>query len=229
MKKTEKTALTAAVFAAALNLIPSGASSPQTTAQATDNVPVRTDVYPVYGTIPAWRTAPATTEEPEEYPVYGPPPAWNTTTASKPEPVETVPYPVYGTIPAWETMPTTATTTEPVVYPVYGPPPGWNTTTTAPDGPLPLSADINGDGRIDTYDYLLMRQLIVDKNSVWYCDLNGDGETDIADLVRMQKYLLGGDEPYVTTEEPRLQGVYGPPVAFQRNTVTTAADDVPEK
>lgn len=224
MKKTEKTALTAAVFAAALNLIPGGTSSPQS-AQATDDVPVRTDVYPVYGTIPAWETTTAMKDP--YYGVYGPPPAWETTAAEVDEPVETVAYPVYGTIPAWKT--TTVTATEPMVYPVYGPPPVWNTTTAAPDAPLPVFADVNVDGRIDAYDYLLMRQKITDKSRFWYCDLNGDGETDIADLVRMQKFLLGGDEPYVTTTEQMMQAEYAAPPYFGRNTFTTAADNIPEK
>ena len=186
MKKTEKTALTAAVFAAALNLIPSGTANPQTVKSA-DSIPVE---YPVYGTIPAWETTPATVTKP----------------------AETIAYPVYGTIPAWKTT-------------VAAP----KTTTTAPSAPLPLYADINDDGRIDAYDYLLMRKNISEQTNELDCDLNGDGVTDIADLVRFQRYLLGGDEPYVTTTEPEMAPVYGPPVAFERNTVTTAAYDVPEE
>ncbi|MBP3379860.1 MAG: hypothetical protein J6K77_03225 [Ruminococcus sp.] len=211
MKKTEKTALTAAVFAAALNLIPSGTANPQTV-KAADSIPVE---YPVYGTIPAWETTPATVTKPAEtiaYPVYGTIPAWETTAPTPTRPAETDVYPVYGTIPAWKTT-------------VAAP----KTTTTAPSAPLPLYADINDDGRIDAYDYLLIRKNISGQPNGFDCDLNGDGVTDIADLVRFQRYLLGGDEPYVTTTEPEMAPVYGPPVAFERNTVTTAAYDVPEE
>lgn len=226
MKKTEKTALTAAVFAAALNLVPGGTEKPQTV-QAADSVPVNTDVYPVYGTVPAWETTPATEPvETDMYAVYGPAPAWTTTPATtETEPLETVMYPVYGPAPSWTTAPA-ATETEPVdteIYPVYGPAPAWN------NNPLPQYADINNDGRIDTYDYLLLRKIIAEKGDAWYYDLNGDGESNIADLVRLQKYLLGGDEPYVTTTEQPMYGVYGPPTAFERNTVTTAVREVPEE
>lgn len=245
MKKTERTALTAALFAAALNLIPTGTNDMTSSAVGNDAAPAGVDEYvpeadePIgmYG--PPWMfeqtTAPTT--EPlrtDVYPVYGTQPAWTTVTpvssaqTTKP-PLQTgIVYPVYGTQPAWTTAPETtptATTTE--MYAVYGPPPVIKS----------KLGDLDDDGKVTAFDMVLLRQRYVNRDLSFTdfrrYDVNDDGRLDIADLVIMQQYLLGKINSF-DDFDPQPQPVYGPPSVMydmspepqneDTSTTTTAAD-----
>jgi len=55
------------------------------------------------------------------------------------------------------------------------------------------SADINGDGQIDSMDYEILKNDLQESNSVRSAtdsDLNGDGQVDIKDLAEFRKALL---------------------------------------
>ena len=90
MKKTDKTALTAATFAAALNIVPMGASAYD---------PAEEQIQDVYGPPVYFETT--SVEEIVPQPDYGPMPAWTTETTAVPEETTTdvteiVPQPTYG-------------------------------------------------------------------------------------------------------------------------------------
>ena len=119
---------------------------------------------------------------------------------------------------------TTTTTTAPLttllrtttttVYPIYGPGPNWKTTTgTVPPTTTPITTtmpqllygapyyrryigDINMDGMIDSFDMIALRKLLIKGRgespaSESYSDLNGDKKVNMADLILLQRYLLG--------------------------------------
>ena len=203
MKKTDKTALTAAVFAAALNAVPMAA------------------------------TAYDPADEPIQD-VYGPPAYFETTTETSSSTTTTMFEALYG--PPWvmysiypELTATSTTTTEPVPQPAYGPP--------------PIAGDVDGDGVIDTFDLVRMRQLYNNNNNyLEYAPMNSDVNNDsvfsIADLVVLSKYLLGQidglgwrytepkteqptttvteqNEDPVSTLTTQYTTVYGPPSVFE--------------
>ncbi|MDE5937133.1 MAG: dockerin type I repeat-containing protein, partial [Ruminococcus sp.] len=93
MKKTEKTILTAALFAAALNMIPSGTSNIKSSALASD--------YNNSSDEPMITTTAYNPNEGMEVPVYGPPISWTTTEPVPTTVTTTVPMPVYGPPLAW--------------------------------------------------------------------------------------------------------------------------------
>lgn len=277
MKKTERTALTAALFAAALNFIPTGTNDMTSSASGNDAAPVGVDEYvpeadePIgmYG--PPWMfeqtTAPTT--EPvrtEVYPVYGSAPAWTTVTpASSAQttrpPMLTEVYTVYGTMPAWTTVTpaSSAQTTRPPmltdVYTVYGTMPAWTTvpvtTSYAPEtddpicvyGPPPVLekdlGDLDYDGRVTVFDMVLFRQNFIDGyyDTIDYAryDVNQDGRIGVADLVMLQRYLLGQIDS-LGYSEPQPQPEYGAPWAYndmspklngEGSSTTATAADIP--
>lgn len=244
MKKTVQTVMTAAMFAATMNMIPSGTSDGTASASAVDYNPAIENWQDVYG-------------PPVDYPEM--------TTAT----INTVPVPVYGPPVSWTTtpetdlpVPTTMSTTEPVA--VYGPPIAWDTTTVPTEMPVPTTmstteeepvcvygppiawiGDVNGDDRVDVFDMIELRKAYLNGTSwddwldLYRADINKDGQIGIADLVMLQNYLLGRtkkiydnqlEEPKPTTPqvsyepaqsttkntttEPVPQPEYGAPVAF---------------
>lgn len=245
MKKTERTALTAALFAAALNFIPTGTSDMNSSAAGNDAAPVGVDEYvpeadePIgmYG--PPWmfETTTAPTTEPlrtDVYPVYGPEPAWTTVTPvslapTTEHPLRTDVYPVYGTQPAWTTVtPTTSYDPETdIPLPVYGPPPVLEKDL----------GDLDDDGKITAFDMVLLRQKYINRDfdmSIYArYDVDQDGIISVADLVMLQRYLLGQINS-LGYSDPQPQPVYGPPSVMydmspesqneDTSTTTTAAD-----
>ncbi len=175
MKKTIKTLITAALFAAS-------------SASMSAYDPAAEEIQDVYGPAPDYpsieetnnvETAepPMTTTETEVFdqPVYGPP--WFT--------------------PDEETTTTAAVDTTPIVTtmetnppaPVYGPP--W----------MMLEekewlGDLNLDGSVDVYDMVALRKYLLSHTDAddWEekrADVNKDGEVGMADLIMLQRYLLG--------------------------------------
>ncbi len=69
-------------------------------------------------------------------------------------------------------------------------------TTTAPPATSAnkvISGDLNSDQKVDVYDMVQMRKLLVNNfaNAPASTDTNGDGEFSVADAVALQQYLLG--------------------------------------
>lgn len=253
MKKTEKTVLTAALFAAALNMIPSGAGDVTTSASATDYNPA----------------APPIAYDPsaeEIQDVYGPP-IWETTTAAPPiayDPNNAVEVPVYGPPVSWTTTETelttqtTTATTEPMPVPVYGPPISWTTTgtelttqtstttkTQTSSGltlatttntipvavygpPIAWYGDINADGRIDVFDMIELRKLYINSTSngekAYRADVNQDGDIGMADLVMLNNYLLGKIDDF---SDPLPEPKPTTAVSYEP-TITTSTEPIPQ-
>lgn len=217
MKKTERTALTAALFAAALNFIPTGTSDMNSSAAGNDASPVGVDEY-----VP---------EADEPIGMYGPPWMFEQTTAPATEPLRTDVYPVYGTQPAWTTVtPTTSYDPETdIPLPVYGPPPVLKKDL----------GDLDHDGRVTAFDMVLFRQNFIDGyyDTIEYAryDVNQDGRIGVADLVMLQRYLLGQIDS-LGYYEPQPQPEYGAPWAYndmspeingKSSSTTTTAADIP--
>ena len=57
--------------------------------------------------------------------------------------------------------------------------------------------DINGDGRVNVFDMMLLRRKFVENDTAKYdavSDLNADGQVNIADLVQLRSFLLKGTQ-----------------------------------
>ncbi len=201
MKKTIRTAMTAAVFAAAnMSALPSmGAGDNGSNQWPPFNNMSETVDFSGQGA----------------YGVYGPPPTdgtwWDSEPWNNPGTVEkvlttvtttTLPAPVYGPAPTttvsdedWDnvlttftsfmTTSTTSTTTE-VTYPqtVYGP-------------PIDIfRGDINMDYAVDCFDVIAVRRMLINgadihSDAAYFADVNSDGKLNIADLILIQKLVLG--------------------------------------
>lgn len=227
MKKTDKTALTAAMFAAALNLIPTssgtvlaadtGETSAETAAVA-EYDPAEEPLQEVYGPPVLFETTEpeslmTTATQPVVEPVYGPPWAFTTQTQTS---VETT---------ATTAASTTYDPSAEIEQPVYGP---------------PALGDINWDGRVDAFDLIAARQAYISGTKVIYqeyaADVNGDGQFTVADIVMLSQYLLGQIDnfentpaetqttaqttdqslntvtaPVTSVIDPYIEPVYGPP------------------
>ena len=203
MKKTIRTAMTAAIFAAAnMSAMPSMAAGDSENNQW-----------------PAFNSGAADISESVEftgqnaYGVYGPPPTdgtwWDGEPWADPDYVERLattvtttmmPAPVYGPAPTttvtdddWHSVLTTFTTTMATTStteivttmpePVYGPPIYF------------FLGDANADGRVDSFDAIALRRMLVtgqgSMDERYYGDINQDGKVSISDLLLLQRYLLG--------------------------------------
>lgn len=224
MKKTEKTALTAAAFAAVLNVVPMGAAAYD---------PAEEPIQDVYGPPVYFETT--TPEAMMPQPDYGPMPAYTTETT----PVTTDPV---------------ITETELYDQPVYGPAPVFGDLDydgvvdtfdlikmrkMLSSGEFPdrydINADINMDGRVTVADLVMLNRFLLGKDKVI-----GESEIiepEITTTTETQFYAVYGppawfdqqtdvvsDDPIYDTESS-FTTVYGPP-AMMRNTETTA---VPEE
>jgi len=207
MKKTDKTALTAAAFAAALNIVPMGASAYD---------PSEEPIQDVYGPPIYFETT--TVEEMVPQPDYGPMPAWTTeTTAVTQDPV--------------------ITTTEMQAQPTYGPEffCGDITHDNVVDtfdliamrqlftknklGKIPYSpeADLNYDGKVSLADLVTLNKFMLG-NKEYFTKETGV-PTTTTEKTRYQP------DPVTTTTEMEFVAVYGPPAWFEESTETTAVPD----
>ena len=64
-----------------------------------------------------------------------------------------------------------------------------------------ITGDINGDGKFDVFDYILLRRAYISGSPNAFSDLNGDGECNIADLVAFRSFLTGRESSFVPTEK----------------------------
>lgn len=54
-----------------------------------------------------------------------------------------------------------------------------------------LTGDINGDGKINSFDLAMLRKCVINEESPKSADLNNDGRANIADVVTMSNWILG--------------------------------------
>ncbi|MBR3420862.1 MAG: hypothetical protein IKG98_02175 [Ruminococcus sp.] len=207
MKKTDKTALTAAAFAAALNIVPMGASAYD---------PSEEPIQDVYGPPIYFETT--TVEEMVPQPDYGPMPAWTTeTTAVTQDPV--------------------ITTTEMEAQPTYGPEffCGDITHDNVVDtfdliamrqlftknklGKIPYSpeADLNYDGKVSLADLVTLNKFMLGNKEFF------TKETGVPTTTTEKTWYQ--PDPVTTTTEMEFVAVYGPPAWFEESTETTTVPD----
>ena len=201
MKKTLRTALTAAVFAAAnLSAMPSMAAGDSSDKQGEDGSNT------VGISFEDWVRL---TEQPT-YDLYGVPPMfdpnntditewldqpWDFSDLEKTVTTATttsVPALVYGPAPTttvsdadWDDVVTTLTTVM-IPQPAYG-------------APEAIIGDVNFDNQINSFDVLAVRKLLVKGSDAYkdnamdlkQADINADGKLNIADLLLLQRYVLG--------------------------------------
>ncbi len=211
MKKTDKTALTAAAFAAALNIVPMGASAYD---------PSEEPIQDVYGPPIYFETT--TVEEMVPQPDYGPMPAWTTeTTAVTQDPV--------------------ITTTEMEAQPTYGPEffCGDITHDNVVDtfdliamrqlftknklGKIPYSpeADLNYDGKVSLADLVTLNKFMLGNKEYF------TKETGVPTTTTEKTWYQ--PDPVTTTTEMEFVAVYGPPAWFEESTeMTTVPDEIDE-
>ncbi len=193
MKKSDKTALTAAIFAAALNIVPIAANAESNNNEPSD---IPTEYY--------------SPEDEDIQDVYGPPEYFTTETTQTTSAMDTNYYdiintttePVYG--PPWMF---TTTTTETTPVPVYGPP--------------PITGDIDYNGVVDVFDLIAARKILASNgadNSWGYsADINHDTRFTIADVVSLSRILLNRGDYFVSDSDltdDTPQPEYGAPIYF---------------
>ena len=210
MKKTKRTAATAAMFATALNMalgsaVPDSANFMSARADEPDYEPSAEIQEDVYGPPEFFETTTTTAEE-----VYDPATETETTMAV-----------VYGPPSMMTTEYEPVTETQTHMAAVYGPPSFFS------------KGDVNWDGSTDVFDMIKLRQEFVDSqtngNSYAYSeyDINSDGKLSIADLVALNRYLLGKGSDldyyndYDPDDEPMPQPEYGAPEYWETETTAT--------
>lgn len=202
MKKTEKTVLTATLFTAALNMIPSGTGNIKDSASASD--------YNLSLDEPVVTTTIYNPNEGMEVPVYGPSISWTTTALETTEPI-----------------PTTVATTIPM--PVYGSPVVWYGDVNV-DGKVdvfdmielrkgyikgklsegidPMRADINRDGKIGMADLVMLENYLLGKID------NFDNPLPEPETTTAEPQYSFINTTNTTITEPIPQPEYDAPVAF---------------
>ena len=197
MKKTLRTVLTAAIFAAAnMSAIPSMAAvdgSGQQEEEGSNTVGLSFEdwvrmteqpTYDLYGVPPMFDPNDTDITEWLDQP-------WDFSDLEKTVTTVTttsVPAPVYGPAPTttvsdadWDTVVTTLTTSV-IPQPAYG-------------APEFFTGDANTDGAIDSFDVITLRRMLVSGegsgSARYYGDMNHDGKINVADLILLQRYLLG--------------------------------------
>ena len=223
MKKTKQTLLTAAAFAAAMNMSAVGNVNAVTLSEAelpasmANYDPSADEIQDVYGPAPNYNDDPVTTETLMTQPVlttteiqttYGPPIwRWDDTTTTPTTSTTTETVPLYGPMPAYTT---TTTTTEPLVQPVYGPPQIFY-----------QKGDINGDQVVDSLDMVVFRKYLLDEETPEWLrhtmDINQDGDFNVGDLVALQNYLLGRTPDFFYVNP---QPTYGPMLDYDEGQDT---------
>lgn len=223
MKKTKQTLLTAAAFAAAMNMSAAGNVNAVTLSEAelpasmANYDPSADEIQDVYGPAPNYNDDPVTTETLMTQPVlttteiqttYGPPIwRWDDTTTTPTTSTTTETVPLYGPMPAYTT---TTTTTEPLVQPVYGPPQIFY-----------QKGDINGDQVVDSLDMVVFRKHLLDEETPEWLrhtmDINQDGDFNVGDLVALQNYLLGRNKDFFYVNP---QPTYGPMLDYDEGQDT---------
>ena len=195
MKKNKATALTAAVFAAAMsasacgNAAPSGEETSERyasplgfSAEEADSFdPPEPTVAPLYG--PPWVLFPT---EPEIEPETEPETEYETEPGNDlDEEDPTEPYDPYDVIP----------------QPAYGPP--------------IMMGDVFWDGKVDGFDLAYMRMAYNDGKlgPAYYenYDVNQDGKFDLEDIEAMQKFINGEIEDFYDPSVYTPETEYGPP------------------
>lgn len=61
-----------------------------------------------------------------------------------------------------------------------------------------ITGDLNSDGNVNIFDYVLMRKCILNGTSPASADVNGDGEVNVADLLTMRMFMLGISDMDIT-------------------------------
>ena len=237
MKKTIRTVLTAAAFAAAgvsaMTAVAEGREQTWGFANETER-DVFSNFYAAYGPAAtnwiidgtdSWQWGWGTSE---------------TTTETLTTLTTTMPRTVYGptstsTVTTSEQEDIVELTTTMLPQPAYGPAPT-------------IKGDVNGDYTVDIFDSIAMRKAILfdeyaDTVNLHFSDLNKDGRISVGDLVILNKYLLGkikdldnypaqkadDDEIVVTTAyNPRtdiVAPVYGPAPVYEIKSYATTAED----
>ncbi|MBR1592647.1 MAG: dockerin type I repeat-containing protein [Ruminococcus sp.] len=209
MKKTKRTAATAAMFATALNMA-LGSVTPDTA-----------QLFNAKADEPDYEPSAEIQED-----VYGPPEYFSTTTAEEAyDPAtetETTMAVVYG-------PPSMMTTTyDPAIgfeEPLYGPPSFFS------------RGDLNSDGVTDVFDLIRLRKEFVESktNGKNYAysdyDVNSDGRLSIADLVALNRFILGKSSSlfyynnYDPDDDPMPQPEYGAPLYFEETTTSETATE----
>lgn len=192
MKKSLRTVITAAMFAAAnMSALPTSAEGLNT--EAGESPQYNWSEWGNYiGGDSGWNDAERITGQIGQM-AYGPAPTydlndhshdWSQNNWNFPyDEEDTVTTTMTGTVPPFLTTTTKATTTAPEL--LYGAP-----------YVRRYIGDINMDGVIDGFDMIALRKLLIKGHgsspaSESYSDLNGDKKVNTADLVLLQRYLLG--------------------------------------
>ena len=95
------------------------------------------------------------------------------------------------------TTTTTTTTTKATTTTTTTKPTTATTKTTTTTQPKPTgSGDVNNDGRINVFDVMIVKQIVVDPNGLYgthsnSADLNGDGYVNVLDIAIIKRIVAG--------------------------------------